>query len=456
MEYSRVEIRPGVWLTHLREEKFKTACFSVNLLSQLSRQTVSMNALVPYVLHRGTKLWPDMQALSERQEELFGTVVEPIVRRIGEIHCSGFYAGFPEDEYLPGDESVLSDAIGLSLSLLLDPVTRGGLLLPDYVESEQEKLLDMIAARVNNKRSYAVLRCMEEMCAFEDYAAGRLGDEAGARAINYKKLSRHYRMLLQTCPIELFYCGRQPVEVVARESQQTLPLTQCTKPKADTFRSLQQYSEPTVFFYDVPKSRQNFVVSYDAISALPTANERATMKLWNEYFGGGMSSVLFQNVREFRSLAYSTRGKSINTSLALHPNDPQAYITATGTQADKTIEAVATIDSLLRQMPMKEENLESARQSVLSDIQNDYPTFRGIAKYVANQRNNGYTSDPNNETARLLPAITAQDIVQFHQQHVGNNQSRVWIIIGDKKTTDLKALSSYGKIVELKKEDVYR
>ena len=108
-----------------------------------------MNALVPYVLHRGTKLWPDMQALSERQEELFGTVVEPIVRRIGEIHCSGFYAGFPEDEYLPGDESVLSDAIGLSLSLLLDPVTRGGLLLPDYVESEQEKLLDMIAARVN-------------------------------------------------------------------------------------------------------------------------------------------------------------------------------------------------------------------------------------------------------------------------------------------------------------------
>ena len=55
MEYSRVEIRPGVWLTHLREEKFKTACFSVGLLSQLSRQTASMNALIPFVLHRGTK-----------------------------------------------------------------------------------------------------------------------------------------------------------------------------------------------------------------------------------------------------------------------------------------------------------------------------------------------------------------------------------------------------------------
>ena len=219
---------------------------------------------------------------------------------------------------------------------------------------------------------------------------------------------------------------------------------------------MQQYSEPTVFFYDVPKSRQNYVVSYDGISALPTFEERTKLSLWEEYFAGGMSSVLFQNVREFRSLAYSTGGKSIRTSVAQHPQEPMAFFTATGTQADKTLEAVATIDSLLRHLPMKEENLESARQSVLSDIQNDYPTFRGIAKYVANQRDNGYTADPNNATARFLPAITAQDIVQFHQQHVGNNQSRVWIIIGDKKTTDLKALSSYGKIVELKKEDVYR
>ena len=261
---------------------------------------------------------------------------------------------------------------------------------------------------------------------------------------------------LQQYDCELFYCGRQPVEVVAAESQHTLPLAQCTKTKADTFRPLQQYSEPTVFFYDVPKSRQNFVVSYDGISALPTFEERTKLSLWEEYFAGGMSSVLFQNVREFRSLAYSTGGKSIRTSVAQHPQEPMAFFTATGTQADKTLEAVATIDSLLRQLPMKEENLESARQSVLSDIQNDYPTFRGIAKYVANQCNNGYTADPNTEKARLLPAITAQDIVQFHQQHVGNNQSRVWIIIGDKKTTDLKALSCYGKIVELKKEDVYR
>ena len=250
---------------------------------------------------------------------------------------------------------------------------------------------------------------------------------------------------LQQYDCELFYCGRQPVEYVATESQHALPLAQCTRKQADTFRPLQQYSEPTIFFYEVPKSRQNYVVSYDAIRGLPTVEQRTKLKLWDEYFGGGMSSVLFQNVREFRSLA-----------LAQHPQGALGYITATGTQADKTLEALTTIDSLLRQMPMKEENLEAARQSVISDIQNDYPTFRTMSKYVANQRRDGYTTDPNADIVRLLPAVSVQDIVQFHQQHIAPNNNRVWIIIGDKKLTDMKALARFGKVVQLKKEDVYR
>ena len=261
---------------------------------------------------------------------------------------------------------------------------------------------------------------------------------------------------LQQYDCELFYCGRQPVEYVAKSLQQTLPLAQCTKSQADTFRPMLQYNEPTVYFFNVPKSRQNFVVSYDAVDALPTMRERAIFKLWGEYFGGSMSSVLFQNVREFRSLAYSTGGNSFTTSLMQHPSERQGYFTATGTQADKTLEAIITIDSLLRQMPMKEENLDAARQNVLNDIQNSYPTFRTVGKYIANQLRDGYTSDPNTDIARILPDVTTQDIVRFHQQHIAPNQHRVWIVIGDKKLTDMKALSRFGKVVELKKEDVYR
>ena len=261
---------------------------------------------------------------------------------------------------------------------------------------------------------------------------------------------------LQQYDCELFYCGRQPIEYVAAQAQQALPLSQCTKPQADTFRPFLQYDEPVVYFYHVPKSRQNYIVSYDAIGALPTQEERVKFKLWDEYFGGGMSSVLFQNVREFRSLAYATGGSAFTTSLAQHSDASQGYVTVTGTQADKTLEALSTVDSLLRQLPMKENNLEAARQSVLNDIQNNYPTFRTLGKYVANQLRDGYVSDPNTGIVRGIPSVTSQDIMQFHQKHVTSNKNRIWIVIGDRKLTDMKALARYGKVVELRKEDVYR
>lgn len=261
---------------------------------------------------------------------------------------------------------------------------------------------------------------------------------------------------LQQYDCELFYCGRQPIAYVAKELQRILPLAQCTKHQANTFRPFLQYDEPVVYFYHVPKSRQNYVVSYDAIGALPTQADRVQFKLWDEYFGGGMSSVLFQNVREFRSLAYSTGGSAFTTSLAQHPNAVQAYVTVTGTQADKTLETLYTIDSLLHQMPMKENNLDAARQSVLNDIQNAYPTFRTVGKYVANQLRDGYRSDPQADIAKGIPAVTAQDILQFHLQHIASNKNRVWVVVGDKKLTDMKALARFGKVVELKKDDVCR
>ena len=261
---------------------------------------------------------------------------------------------------------------------------------------------------------------------------------------------------LQQYECELFYSGKKPAGEVSSLMKQTLPLSQCRRQQADTFRPAQQYDEPTVFFYHVPKSRQNLVMSYDAIDALPTAQERAVFRLWSEYFGGSMSSVLFQNVREFRSLAYSTGGKEFTTSRMLHPNEMQGYVTVTGTQADKTMEALSTIDSLLHQMPMKTENLEAARQGVLNDIQNAFPTFRTVGKYVANQRRDGYNVNPETEMAGLVSKVTAKEMEQFHKQHVASHKNRVWVVIGDRKLTDMKALARYGKVVELRKEDVYR
>lgn len=107
METVRKEILPGVWLTALENDKFKTGCLSISLLTQLDRETAAMNALIPYVLRRGSRNHTDMQALATELDGLYGSYIEPVVRKIGEIQCIGFLASFADDKYLPDGSGVL-------------------------------------------------------------------------------------------------------------------------------------------------------------------------------------------------------------------------------------------------------------------------------------------------------------------------------------------------------------
>lgn len=261
---------------------------------------------------------------------------------------------------------------------------------------------------------------------------------------------------LQQYDCDIIYCGTRKPDEVARMAQQTLPLAQCRLPKVDTHRTLQPVpDEPTVYFFHVPKSRQNFVCSYEQLPPQGGIAQATTARLWARYLGGGMHGVLFQNIREFQSLAYTTEGALIEPNYARHADAPLAFVTVTGTQADKTMQVMSAVDSLLRNMPMKTENLEAARQELISRVQNTYPSFRSIAYYVANQLQAGYTDDPDRPLADELPRITQQQVEQFARQHIAPGR-RIWMIIGDRRLTDMQALAAYGKVVELKKEEIYR
>ena len=260
---------------------------------------------------------------------------------------------------------------------------------------------------------------------------------------------------LQENEVELFYCGRQATDVVARLSSELLSTAGKRNPRTEPYRRMKGYDENTVFFYHVPKSRQNFVLSYEQLAPASTAEQRAVAQLWAQYMGGGMSSVIFQNIREFRSLAYSTQGIIRMPSLPRHGADSLCFVSVAGTQADKTNQAMATLDSLLQKMPMKTENLEAARQEVLNDIQNSYPSFRNVATTIANLRLEGYEHHPDQAIAEKTTEVSAQQIMDYHRQHVADNK-RVWIVIGDRKQTDFNELSRYGKVIELKKKDIFK
>ena len=407
MEYSRNELMPGVFLTHLRSDKFKTACMSVNLLTQLQRETAAMNALIPQVLRRGTARYKDMEQLSRRMDELYGTAIEPTIRRVGEIQVLGFFASFPEGEYLPGGELLLNEAAGLMAELLLAPNTRGGLLLPDYVESEKEKLLELIRSRVNEKRGYALSRCIEEMCCFEDFAVSRFGTEDEAENINYKKLSKHYRKLLQSAPVELFYCGKasyKQVKSVLRDAFAAMPRAEIdydigTDVRMNAVEDHVRYVEEEM---DVTQGK--LVMGFRLGECMDEPDIPA-MYVFNAVYGSGANSKLFLNVREKLSLCYyASSAVLIKKGIML---------VSSGIEFDKYEEAKNEILAQLEAVKngdITPEELETAKRSVSSELRSAMDSQGELEGFWLSQAMEGLDYGPM-ELAELIGDVTKEDVM---------------------------------------------
>lgn len=407
MEYSRNELMPGVFLTHLRSDKFKTACMSVNLLTQLQRETAAMNALIPQVLRRGTARYKDMEQLSRRMDELYGTAIEPTIRRVGEIQVLGFFASFPEGDYLPGGEMLLNEAAGLMAELLLAPNTRGGLLLPDYVESEKEKLLELIRSRVNEKRGYALSRCIEEMCCFEDFAVSRFGTEDEAENINYKKLSKHYRKLLQSAPVELFYCGKasyKQVKSILRDAFAAMPRAEIdydigTDVRMNAVEDHVRYVEEEM---DVTQGK--LVMGFRLGECMDEPYIPA-MYVFNAVYGSGANSKLFLNVREKLSLCYyASSAVLIKKGIML---------VSSGIEFDKYEEAKNEILAQLEAVKngdITPEELETAKRSVSSELRSAMDSQGELEGFWLSQAMEGLDYGPM-ELAELIGDVTKEDVM---------------------------------------------
>ena len=315
MDYYRGELAPCVYLTALRTDRFKTGFLSASLLTQLTREKAAGNAVLPYVLRRGTASAPDMRALSARLDALYGASVEPLVRKLGEIHAVGFYASFPQDRFLPGDTQVLRDVAALMGELWLSPNTRGGLFLPDYVDSEREKLLERLEAMRNDRRSWAVRRLVENMCAMEDYAVSAMGSEDEAENIHYVRLTKDYRTLLAASPIEFFYCGDQagePVAELLHNALMLLPRGEVDPDLGTDVRMNALEAEPRYFTEEMDVTQGNLAMGFRLGKCMEDPDEPA-VRVFNAVFGGGPTSKLFSNVRERLSLCYYA-----NSTIDLH------------------------------------------------------------------------------------------------------------------------------------------
>jgi predicted Zn-dependent peptidase len=175
------------------------------------------------------------------------------------------------------------------------------------------------------------------------------------------------------------------------------------------------------------------------------------VEFFNEYYGGGMGAVIFQEIRESRALAYSTFSAY---DLPERLKDP-AYATAyLGTQADKIDEAITAMRGLLRTMPRSESAFTSAREALRNQIANDRTIRHDVLESYLDMRRLGLDHDIQRDIWERLDSLTFDDIARFHAAEFGERPFAM-AVLGSREKIDMKALAKHGRIVEVTLEQLF-
>lgn len=254
---------------------------------------------------------------------------------------------------------------------------------------------------------------------------------------------------------DLLYCGTLPVAQVREEIEAFLPLKEITVAvNAPYHRDAKKYDKPTVYFMDMPTASQSIVYGYAKGEVTDDAWSRHAARLFSVYFGGDMSSLMFQEIREFRSLAYRVSGRYI---LPPHKLEGKAgeFVTMLSTQSDKTLDALGIMNSLIHEMPEKEERISTVKQSIVNQVNNDFPSFREVPEKVAGFRRNGFDNDPSEALLSGISDMDMKDIIRFYRHNV-RLKPVVYVIVGNSRRIDMKQLETYGNVIRLRKKDIYK
>jgi len=401
-----IELSRRVRLTHIRTEKFKTAVAEINVVSPLDALTAAQNALLPRVLRRGTLSLPDITAISETLDELYGAKISPRIMRFGDAQYSGLGADFIDDDI--AGEPITARVFELLGEMLCAPPRENGLLRADYVEGEKQNLADDIESLMNDKGGYASAKMLAKMCADEAFGTYVLGSAESALEITAKSLTEHYKRWLGESRIEIIYVG-------ASEAAKIEAL--CKTAFEPILDDLRVFAPPTQVMLEPAGGVREFTERFSVEQGQLVLGFRMgkTMRepnypalaVFEEVYCGGVTSKLFLNVRERLSLCYSVGG-SVS-------RDKGILIVRAGVDFDAMEaareEILAQLDKT-RAGEISAEELEAAKKQLISGILAGLDS-QGAVAYAAAADIATNLSMPREEFAALCDLVSAEEIVEI-------------------------------------------
>lgn len=246
----------------------------------------------------------------------------------------------------------------------------------------------------------------------------------------------------------LYYGSNSPEDVISiLNKNMNVPDKLLPVPAPIDFKRLEP--APSVYVVDYDMKQAEIIMlskgeNYDKSNA-------AKIRMFNEYFGGSMASVVFQEMRESKALAYSVYSSYATADKKDDPNYVFSYI---GTQADKLPEAMAGMMDLINNMPDSKNNFLASKESIIQGIRTERITKDRILFTYENAKKLGLDYDIRKDIYNSVPQMTFDDVKSFEEQHMKGKPYTV-LVLGKKDGLDIKTLEKYGKVSFLSLEDVF-
>ncbi len=404
-----IQINNNIRLHYIPMTKLKTTTLGVYIHREINKDDASMNALLPYVLKRGCKLCPDMASISKYLEALYGATLGSTILKRGNSQVIYFDAEAISDCYTPGNEPLLSQLTDLMLSILFEPVSCDNAFDCDIVAQEKVNAVNRINALINDKRSYAAIRCQEEMCKDDAFAISRLGTIDGINSITPQSLYKYYKQIITSSMIDFYICGNADIETIENKLRAYTDKLSFTAASAIKTEILKKHSEPVNVTDRMDVTQGKLAIGFRT-NVAPGDPDGAALAVFNSIFGAGAHSKLFNNVREKLSLAYyaSTQLERFKGILVINAgiefkNFKKAY--------DESLVQLEEI----RKGNISDLEFDSSINSLINGYTSLYDDQRSMQQFFLNEEIAG-TNESIDDKLSKIKSVTKHDVRQVAQK----------------------------------------
>ena len=366
MEYKKSEIKKGINLHTIKTDKFKTNLIAIFLTTKLERETVTKNAVISALLRRGSKNMPTQEQISKELEEMYGASFDCGLDKTGDNQVLKFYIETINDKFLPQtEEYMLKTAIEKIVEIVFNPLVENEGFKREYVEQEKNNIKQRIEGKIDNKASYSLDRCIEEMYKNEPFGLYKFGYIEDMDDINENNLYDEYRKLIKECKIDIFVSGdiNENIEEILNNNENIKELNEREAKYVinNVNQNKSKNIEEKTIIENMDVTQGKLVLGLDV--DLDDEELKYDAMVYNSLLGGSANSKMFQNVREKAHLAYSA-----SSSYLRNKNNIFARCGIEISNYEKALELIRKQIEDMKSGNFTEEEVENIKKGILAAI----------------------------------------------------------------------------------------